>query len=140
MMMLILAIGIYAASKAGVNILSEILRLELEPLNVKVITIVAGIIESSFHVNLNSDSFSLPENSEYKSMEELIRGMMRGKGKSGEASTAEEFAEEVVRDVLRGKTGKTYSGALGWSGKWLFWWWPDWLFVSFLRIRGDRRD
>lgn len=114
------------------NLLSETLRLELEPLGVNVITIIAGIINSNFHANLGDpETFKLPVESKYKSMEGIIQGMLKGGGLAA-ASTAESFAEEVVRDVLGGKTGKTYSGALAWSAKWAVWWFPQWLMVNFL--------
>ena len=61
-----------------------------------------------------------------------------GSGKGALAKnvmSGEEFGRRVVKDVLGGtvcggKTGKTYTGTLGWSAKYVVWWWPVWLFVS----------
>jgi 1-acylglycerone phosphate reductase len=123
--------GIYGSSKAAINHLSNTLRLELEPLGIKVITVIAGIISSKFHANMSPSTFSLPPDSQYKSMEGVMRDMNEGKGMAANASPAESFAEEVYRDTVGGRRGNTYSGALGWTGKWVIWWWPTWLTVSF---------
>lgn len=108
--------------------------MELEPLNVKVITIVAGIISSNFHANIGQpENFSLPPGSMYKSMEGIIREKVKGGALSSKPTSAEDFAEEVVKNVLGGRTGKTYSGALAWAAKWAIWWFPGWLFVSITK-------
>ncbi len=44
--------------------------------------------------------------------------------------TAEEFGREVLRDVLHGKRGMTYTGTLGWAAKWSPMY-PVWFVVSF---------
>ncbi|RDK39633.1 NAD(P)-binding protein, partial [Aspergillus phoenicis ATCC 13157] len=44
-------IGIYSSSKAAINQLSETLRLELSPLGVSVLCIMAGTITTDFHAN-----------------------------------------------------------------------------------------
>lgn len=99
-------------------------------MGVKVITIVAGIIKSNFHANIGDpENFKLPAESKYKSMEGVIQDMVRGGGLAA-ASSAESFGEKVARDVLGGRTGKTYTGALGWSAKWAIWWFLQWLMVS----------
>lgn len=100
----------------------------MEPLGVKVITIVAGIIKSNFFANLE-DNFELPSTSFYKSLERDMGGMAKGGGIPGNVITAEEFGKEVARDVLTGKTGCTYTGTLGWGARWIpiF---PTWVLVS----------
>jgi len=71
-------------------------------------------------------------------MEGVIREQSTGTRKGALAEdvmSAEEFGRRVAKDVLGGrffggKTGKTYTGTLGWSMKYVVWWWPVWLFVS----------
>ena len=58
-------IGVYNASKAAANLLSETLRLELAPFGVQVITVITGVINTQFFrkqgaVHLPSSKPSLP--------------------------------------------------------------------------------
>lgn len=121
-------IGIYNASKAAMNLLSETMRLELEPLGVSTITVVAGIIQSNFHSNISTPTpkntpdktFHLAKISYYKSLENEIGKVAGGEGMpTSKVMSAEEFGRLVVRDVLAGKRGNTYTGTLGWATKWL---------------------
>ncbi|KAH7399754.1 hypothetical protein BKA64DRAFT_744460 [Cadophora sp. MPI-SDFR-AT-0126] len=127
--------GIYAASKAAMNMLSETIRLEIEPLRIKTLTVVAGVVKSNFftnipishpsgtpasETNLSTPKFKLAEGSYYKSLEAEIAKTAKGDDFSGmKLMTAQAFGEEVVNDVLRGRSGKTYSGTLGWAGRWI---------------------
>lgn len=130
--------GIYAASKAATNILSETLRLELEPLGISTITVVAGIIKTNFFSSISS--YVLPPTSLYRSLEPYISKVAKGedtaemKGVMG----CEEFGRLVVSDVLGGRRGKTYTGTLGWAAKWIVCV-PGWVLVSSLRSVMVRR-
>jgi hypothetical protein len=108
--------------------MGETLRLELEPLGVKVITIIAGYIKTNFFAPMK-DTFELPSTSFYRSLESQIGQMAGGSDVGENAMTAEEFGREVVRDVLAGKTGCTYSGTLGWTARWVPMF-PTWFLVS----------
>ncbi|KAH7386352.1 hypothetical protein BKA64DRAFT_748026 [Cadophora sp. MPI-SDFR-AT-0126] len=46
--------GVYAASKAAMFMLSETMRLELEPLGVRTQSVVVGIVRTRFHENLKA--------------------------------------------------------------------------------------
>ncbi|KAG4442941.1 hypothetical protein IFR05_001554 [Cadophora sp. M221] len=126
--------GIYAASKAAMNMLSETLRLEIEPLGIKTITVVAGIVKSNFFANLPTSQLSgtpateakqtsrykIAEGSYYMSLEGEIVKAAAGEISAGKnIMTAEAFGTEVVSDVLRGRSGRTYNGTLGWGAKWI---------------------
>lgn len=63
----------------------------------------------------------------------VVREILKGEGLAAGASSAESFAVEVVQDVLGGKTGKTYSGTLGWSAQWVGMF-PQLLMVSLCYI------
>lgn len=98
--------------------MSETLRLELETLGVKVITVVAGIIRSNSFSSLK-DNFGLPSESYYASLEGHIGGVAKGVIAGMSVMTAEGFGKEVVKGVLAGKTGCTYTGTLGWAAAWV---------------------
>lgn len=87
--------------------LDSTLRLELAPLNISVLTVVTGAIETSFMSNIQEPQF--PKNSYYLPIEQTVKARARGEDgyprmKSGV------FAEKVVKDVLGGKTGKVWHG------------------------------
>lgn len=132
-------LGIYAASKAATNMLSETLRLELEPLGIATITVVAGIIKTNFFSSLAS--YALPAGSLYRSLEPYISKVAKGedtaemKGVMG----SEEFGRLVVSDVLAGRRGKTYTGTLGWAASWIVCV-PGWVLVrAFAKLGAEKR-
>ena len=101
--------GLYNSSKAAVTIMSETLRLELAPFGVTVVTGMLGHIESNIHTN---DSWKgLSETSRYALAEPQIANFAEGKiGPKPEKP--EEFARHLVEDVLGGKSGQIWRGAM----------------------------
>ena len=99
--------GLYSASKAAGDMTSEILRVEMEPLSVKVMTVVTGAVRTQIFSKARVDP--LPEGSVYRAAEQEIRKRMAGEDVFT-ASTTEEYARGVVSDVLAGKSGHTYRG------------------------------
>jgi 1-acylglycerone phosphate reductase len=100
--------GIYNASKAALHMLDSTLRLELAPLHISVLTVVTGAIETSFMNNIKEPQF--PPDSHYLAIEEKAKALARGE--DGYPRTKREvYAENVVKDVLAGKTGKVWHGA-----------------------------
>lgn len=86
--------SVYNASKAALHAYSNTLRVELEPLGVKVITIVTGGVKS----RISRVARALPENSYYRPLNELFK---RRQGHSQEgAMSNEDYARSVVRQVL----------------------------------------
>ncbi|KAF2194252.1 oxidoreductase [Zopfia rhizophila CBS 207.26] len=99
--------GIYNASKAALHMFDETLRIELAPLGVEVLTIVTGSIETA--ILTNGPQPKVSPSSHYYSLEKDIKE--RAKGNDGyKRMKADEFAEGVVGDVLRGATGKVWRG------------------------------
>lgn len=88
---------------------SEILRLEMMPLGVKVLTVNSGLIKSN--LTRNSPEFDLPPDSLYRSIRADIaaRARMEDVAKSG--TEAEIYAEGIVRDVLANAEGTIWRGA-----------------------------
>lgn len=101
-----LVVGLYAASKSAVHTYCETLRLELAPFGVKVLTVATGVIDTQFVANLGDSE--LPANSRYKAVEENYQRALRGEGYT--ATNADVYAEQFVRAVKRGQTGKVWIG------------------------------
>ncbi|EXJ87244.1 hypothetical protein A1O3_04203 [Capronia epimyces CBS 606.96] len=100
--------GIYNASKAAVHALDETLRIELAPLQVKVLTVVTGSISTL--ITKKSPPPNLPPTSKYLPTEEYMEHLIQGTANFTTSKPAV-FAEQVVQDVLNGVTGKTFRGA-----------------------------
>lgn len=99
--------GIYAGSKAAVTAISDTLRLELAPFNVKVVTVNTGAVSTN---NLSTGlNFKLPPTSKYKGIEKEISD--RAVGKDGTPRMEPSvYAEKVVGDVLRGANWQIWRG------------------------------
>lgn len=94
--------GVYCASKAALHTLSEVLRIELKPFGIDVVTVQPGAIQSSFGQTATRELEKiLPKNSMYRPIEETL---MRRAGASQERPTqAEDFANQLTTALLRTK-------------------------------------
>ena len=90
--------------------ISEVLRLEMKPLGVDVVTVITGAIETNLFANAPEQQ-RLPEDSLYKAAEEKIALRTTGKDVP-QRSKREDFARDLVKDILRGASGKVYKGAM----------------------------
>ncbi|KAF7190487.1 Short-chain dehydrogenase ptmH [Pseudocercospora fuligena] len=118
-----LYMGIYSASKASVTQLGEVMRLEMKPLGVRVVSVVTGVVASNFH-----DKQHFPElsaSSYYKPIWEFLKERATGKHVEKDAMNADEYARKVVRRVEHGANGKIYVGGLAYLLKWVVWWLPS---------------
>jgi len=108
--------SVYNSSKAAVNHLTDTLRLEMEPLGVKVILALTGGVRTKLLQNMQTRS--LPPNSVYIPAKQLIDPALFGKGMEDRATDVEVYAEEFVRNALRGRPSVRY-----WSGvdSWRVW-------------------
>ncbi|OAG05396.1 NAD(P)-binding protein [Paraphaeosphaeria sporulosa] len=95
----------YNASKAALGQYSETLCMELAPLNVKVITLVAGNVTSNSTTNRLAPG-QLPEGSYYTPLEKEF-----AKDVEFSFMPTAKVAEEVADDVLRGASGSIFKGA-----------------------------
>jgi 1-acylglycerone phosphate reductase len=90
-----------------VHLYSSTLRLELALFGVRVLTIVTGIVATSFKANVLI--VVLPDSSLYKLVASKIEGISNGSNiKNPMASDV--YAEVVVKDVIGGKTGQVWRG------------------------------
>lgn len=119
-------LGIYAASKAALTIITETLRLELSPLGVNVISVETGGVKSNGHGNL--PPVRLPPGSNYLPLEKLMAARARGDDNFTRMET-KTYAEKVVKDVLRGRRGRIWRGKAAGMIRWsnLL---PVWVMVS----------
>ncbi|MGC1527128.1 MAG: SDR family oxidoreductase [Phormidesmis sp.] len=92
--------GAYCASKAALHSLSEVMRMELAPFNIQVVTVQPGAIASSFGNSAESslDEVVRPE-SWYAKLETNIRA--RAKLSQLAATPPDEFAAELVAQVTK---------------------------------------
>ncbi|KAI1746387.1 hypothetical protein F4680DRAFT_19764 [Xylaria scruposa] len=120
--------GAYNSSKASVTFLSETLRIELEPLGIRVMTAMVGEVDTGFYTHV---TFCLPEGSHYKRVQEFVR-----KQSFGELQTNNEparvTARNLARDVLSGRQGQVWRGGVAGTAKYASWLLPARLFEWFL--------
>jgi short-subunit dehydrogenase len=124
--------GLYGASKSAQEKLSEGLRLELQSYGVKVISVVAGAVESNMAAS--AVPFHLPEGSFFKASEKEAERQAAGK-QMYKVMPAAVFAQKVVGDVLSGATGRVYRGARA-SFVWFL---SSWV-PQFLQVRASGFD
>ncbi|KAI1379831.1 NAD(P)-binding protein [Hypoxylon crocopeplum] len=94
----------YNASKAAMAMLSDCLRLELQPFNIKVIDLRSGGIKTNIVQNLRDIRHpAVPKGSIYEPAKEVIDKVLRGEQFEVESATspAEVWAKQVVQDVLK---------------------------------------
>lgn len=115
--------SIYSASKGALNTYSDILRNEMMPFKVKVITLIVAAVKTNF-----PDKSPLSESSLYYDIQEAVV-MRRNMADEFGLMPAEVFAKSVVGEIcIRKTTKETY-----WEGKgWLKLWYQAYLQPTFL--------
>ncbi|KAF2638840.1 putative estradiol 17 beta-dehydrogenase [Massarina eburnea CBS 473.64] len=114
----------YNTSKAAINILSEGLRLELAPLGVRVLTVMAGNVTSN--ISENANTITLPEDSYYKPIEKELQPPFP---KAPDIPT-EQFVEWLANKTLAGTTGMIWNGGNTFLVRWVVPWLPTSVVVS----------
>ncbi|KAL9106014.1 MAG: hypothetical protein Q9227_008922 [Pyrenula ochraceoflavens] len=117
--------GIYAASKRSLEILGDVLRLELAPFDVTVVSVVTGAVESRVHSHYQD--WKMPKNSRYVSVEgDFVK---RAKGDDGSPRMENhKYAEGVVDKLLNKPGSKIWYGAAASLVKFAASWFPTtWL-------------
>ncbi|KAL6229491.1 hypothetical protein BDW75DRAFT_97547 [Aspergillus navahoensis] len=107
----------YNASKAAVASYSDTLRVELEPLGIKVVTLFMGEVSTRL---MSPDDISFGSESIYSVVSEKVKERSRNHAKNSMAP--EEFAAEVVKEILIKSPGYG-KGEYLWKGTnaWLIW-------------------
>ncbi len=91
--------GAYCASKAAMNSWSDVLRMELKPFNIKVITVQTGAILSNFGNTASQNLVFDKERSLYAPIADFID--KRAQISQERATAAEDFARRLVRQILK---------------------------------------
>jgi len=121
--------GVYCASKAALNSISEVLHMELRPLGIHVLHVTAGGVKSNIAAN-GLNGFSLPEDTLYGQFVPNI--IDRVNASQDHASLrSEEFARRVVANALKANPPRymTLGGhSLMFS---IIWWLPRSLVLYF---------
>ncbi|KAL8737127.1 MAG: hypothetical protein Q9181_001998 [Wetmoreana brouardii] len=126
--------GVYGGSKAAIDLISETLRLELAPFDVKVVTCVTGAVKTN--LMSNSTKHDLPVGSIYTPLASKISERANGEDVK-DASTPEHFAKRLVTDTLGGASGKVYRGKLATITQFISTFLPTRTLVSCLLSRSD---
>lgn len=121
--------GAYSASKAGLNRVSETLRLELAPFGVSVLTVMLGGVATVFIAN--EAPRPLPPGSRYASIGDAILLWAHEKGGLAGMMPPERLAEELVPDILAsGKSGTVWRGSNAGLVRFVAGWLPQAVMVS----------
>ena len=105
--------SVYSASKAAMAMFSDSQRLELAPFGVTVVDLKTGVVFSSIYQKAQDNH--LPKGSIYEPAKEAVESVLRAKDVVGSATPAEQWARDVVQDLLR-KTppSNIWRGAQAW--------------------------
>ncbi|KAI0867977.1 putative short-chain dehydrogenase/reductase [Hypoxylon argillaceum] len=117
--------GIYTTAKAATKQISETMRVEMEPLGVRVVTPIIGGVATNFFINALNEPFHLPENSYYKPIEKILENQ-HGGGNVRLRQDVDVTARNIMNDVLGGASGCIWRGARSTEAKWLSWILPPW--------------
>ncbi|KAL4860774.1 hypothetical protein BDV12DRAFT_204701 [Aspergillus spectabilis] len=107
----------YNASKAAVAVYSDALRIELEPLGIKVVTLFMGEVRTRLK---SPEDISFGSESIYSALSDEVKDRSRNHAKN--SMSPEEFAAQVVKEILIRSPGYG-RGEYLWKGAnaWLIW-------------------
>lgn len=115
------AAGIYGSSKAAVEHMTQVLGYELEPLGVRVLCALIGIVDTPMWEK--QSQLALPPNSVYRPVQQVIdqvRAADKGVKPTGRNSaTPEATARAIIRHILKGRSGLVWVGGMAKRLKWL---------------------
>ncbi|KAK7754488.1 hypothetical protein SLS62_003508 [Diatrype stigma] len=123
--------GMYSTSKAAAKQLSEVLRIELEPLGVRVVSAIIGVIDTPIFTNSHPDGFHMPSGSYYEPVRQFLVDACEGKLQPP-MTPVDLAARKLVNEILGGTKGITWLGATATECKWLSGWLPNWLWDTIL--------
>lgn len=108
--------GVYNASKAALHSYSDVLKIEMAPFNVRVVTVITGGVRS----NISQKKKPLPEDSLYWPIHEDYENRQGNSQHS--AMRSEEYARKVVDDLIQPRvTGWLWQGNKAHLVRILYW-------------------
>ncbi|KAF4998966.1 hypothetical protein FGRMN_2765 [Fusarium graminum] len=96
----------YNASKAAVAVYSDTLRLELDPLGIRVVTLYMGEVSTKL---MSPDNILFGADSIYSDLEDKVKERSRIHGDTSISATA--FAQQVMGKVLNSNTNYIWKGS-----------------------------
>ncbi|KAI0805268.1 putative short-chain dehydrogenases/reductase [Xylaria sp. FL0064] len=93
--------GAYSSSRAATTSISEMLRLEMAPLGVRVVTVILGAVETTGNDPTLKGELELPASSYYQKIRNIINRHYRGEIFT-KKQNVDVAANNVVSDVLKG--------------------------------------
>lgn len=134
--------GAYCASKAALHTLSDVLRLELKPFGIRVMTVQPGAVASEFgrHAEVSLRGLLAPD-SWYKRQEEAVRA--RAQESQQNATLASAMARRLVKELLRKRPRSIVrlgnkSRLMPWMARWLPRRVRDWILARRFKLRRMR--
>ncbi|KAH8777473.1 hypothetical protein F5883DRAFT_600991 [Diaporthe sp. PMI_573] len=124
--------GIYNSSKAAETMISESLRIELEPLGVRVMTVMLGQVSTQMYAN--TVAFQLPEGSPYEKIASAIKSSSKG-DLNHNNEPADVVARNLVRDTISGRRGQIWRGGLARTVYLALWLLPTRLFEWIVHLK-----
>ena len=91
-------------------------------------------MQSSWYSN-SVPQFKLPGDSYYHAVTDAIDAGIQGADNKKNGTDVDAFAEEVVKRVVKGETGKIWGGAMASLVKFVDGWLPVWVLVSQSTLR-----
>jgi 1-acylglycerone phosphate reductase len=120
--------SIYCASKAAITMFGEVLRIEMAPFGVNVVTIITGSVATN--INNEGSGFKPRPDSRYAKIEAAINNIAHGKDIPNQMKP-KEYAEKVVGDILGGASGKIWRGGSATAVRYLFKFLPQFIIVDY---------
>ncbi|KAH8691573.1 hypothetical protein BGW36DRAFT_388605 [Talaromyces proteolyticus] len=116
--------GIFASSKSAVARMSETLRVEFEPLGVRVVTSICGSVDTPMF-GKPGGPMDLPETSYYHGVQDAA--WKERMDHQRQAMNVDVLAGKLVKDILGGARGVIWHGAFAPSVHWASWLNITWL-------------
>ncbi|ORX91624.1 hypothetical protein BCR34DRAFT_581399 [Clohesyomyces aquaticus] len=116
--------GIFASSKSAVARMSETLRIELEPLGVRVVTSICGSADTPMF-GKPGGPMDLPETSYYHGVQDAA--WKERMDHQRQATNVDVLAGKLVKDILGGARGVIWHGAFASLVRWASWLNITWL-------------
>lgn len=131
--------GAYCASKAALHTLSDVLRLEMKPFGIRVMTVQPGAVASEFgrHAEVSLRGLLAPD-SWYKRQEDIVRA--RALESQQNAALASTMARRLAKELLRKRPPSLVrlgnkSRLMPWMARWLPRRLKDWILARRFKLR-----
>ena len=103
--------GIYNSSKASIAMLTDTLRLELEPFGIKVVDLRTGLVRSNLIKNLQNNQVTIPDDSIYQPAKKVVEEILTRDDYNPQGVPLQPWADLTVRDIVRGPASVIWRGA-----------------------------